>query len=568
MMMNDVTSGGDVSKFPVLLSSLVVPKIIEKFSLNPSTIGALYPLITISFSYIFNYYHFSLNISWFYIITIVLLFYIGYYYNKTINKYKKRIISYIFKTPNSKNPIVLSIYCIDKILLFSRYCQLNSNSSWKYTDVDQTIGNEHTLKSNLETKTSEISNVQQLHLAHLASSSYPSVNTVVKFHDEKLGITGTYVWKEFSFTEKVSQQNNSYIEKEHCQIFPELTFTYIDEIIETREIILRMKKILDKTNKETDNIAIYASTISNTTEKRPSHYSPSLISYGQKLYSGEKQNTDELEKQHLDNYFHKNKMEIWKLVKQVHFNPEFFYNFGQTPSCNLLFYGPPGSGKSTFISRIARTLQRSIITLDMKKLRIKRYLQDYLINPIACEGSYSLNTIQKINLQVNEVIYVIEEFDNYIEFLVNSVINNEKQNKKYEKKKPEEKEEKKKNTQLPSEEEYQFDYNIKDLLDIFQGTVPADGRIIIATTNNIDYIHNQCPALVRDGRFTPIEFGYLDENTFDAMCMYFFNTTFDYSVNICTIPTSKIMYNLMNSKIYMDIQNSKNHFQQFLDSLE
>ena len=60
------------------------------------------------------------------------------------------------------------------------------------------------------------------------------------------------------------------------------------------------------------------------------------------------------------------------------------------------------------------------------------------------------------------------------------------------------------------------EFQLEDLLEILQGPVPREGQIIIATTNKFDEIKNECPALFRPGRLTPIEFG---SNNALALCI-------------------------------------------------
>jgi hypothetical protein len=64
--------------------------------------------------------------------------------------------------------------------------------------------------------------------------------------------------------------------------------------------------------------------------------------------------------------------------------------------------------------------------------------------------------------------------------------------------------------------------NYGDLLTLFQGPNPRKGAIFIATTNDLEYIQDKCPALVRPGRLTPVEITYMNKGEFIDFCNYHF----------------------------------------------
>jgi hypothetical protein len=53
-----------------------------------------------------------------------------------------------------------------------------------------------------------------------------------------------------------------------------------------------------------------------------------------------------------------------------------------------------------------------------------------------------------------------------------------------------------------------MDWDIDDLLKIICGSIIPDGRIIIATCNDLQIIYDYCPQLVRPGRMTPVKYDY------------------------------------------------------------
>ncbi|AYV76267.1 MAG: AAA family ATPase [Terrestrivirus sp.] len=232
----------------------------------------------------------------------------------------------------------------------------------------------------------------------------------------------------------------------------------------------------------------------------------------------------------IDTFFHTDKNDIMDIINTVHFNPNDFYKMGQIPKAGLLLHGPPGTGKSNFAYRIARYLNRHLISLDIKSLRktiIYQNIKKPYVNDKPCKP--------------NEVIFFFDEFDetvielykrqkikqsyyenikevgllntNNITNIISQDTGHTNQNKnqidtialltamnmrydKYDKND--------KNKDEPHDDANVM--TINDLLELFQGAVPLDGIIFIATTNKYEELMKICPALVRHGRLTPILF--------------------------------------------------------------
>jgi hypothetical protein len=262
-----------------------------------------------------------------------------------------------------------------------------------------------------------------------------------------------------------------------------------------------------------------------------------------KIYNGENKPYGYFETKLMDSFFHKEKMMIWRYAKTMHFNPEYFYDFGQSPKLNLLLHGPPGSGKSSMIYRMAMCLKRHIVSLDLRL--IDSIPSVYQIVQSPCINGTHMNP--------RDVIIVFEEFDNIIDHLC-------------------EREKQKIQTEIVNDIELKKQptssrIGIRDLLDIIQGTISIDGGIIMATTNRFDKIKDLCPELFRPGRLTPIYFGYMENDELQELCKYHFGRELDERCLLTEelkTPTSLIIEKLLEFKMTYDIDTAFNKFTEFV----
>jgi ATP-dependent 26S proteasome regulatory subunit len=202
----------------------------------------------------------------------------------------------------------------------------------------------------------------------------------------------------------------------------------------------------------------------------------------------------------------------------------------------MLLYGPPGTGKSTFVYRLAMSTNRHIISIDLNNVTHKRNAYQIIQNP------YSED------MKPSEYIILLEEFDNVVLNLKaketikhKTNINSKKDNDK--------------NDDKQVIEVCTDDFELNDLLEIFQGPVPREGQIIIATTNKYDEIKEVCPALFRPGRLTPVEFGYMTSKEVNELANVYFGHEVDIKFNP-QIPTSKII----EIALYAKLNNDPDYF--------
>jgi len=259
--------------------------------------------------------------------------------------------------------------------------------------------------------------------------------------------------------------------------------------------------------------------------------------------------------------YHQELYKIWNIVKNISLHPEKYIIKGQMPTCGFLLYGKPGTGKSSLITRISKTLQRDIISFN-------KYSTCSLSYMYVCFKEYSYNNI-----------LLFDEIDIIIDNLIESEKNRNIKNKYILEEKRISYRNNNENIQVKNNKNMKNDniinikdsdnLTVKDLLSLFQGPSQVDGQMIFATTNNFEHIYKICPALFRTGRLTPINFNYIDKKSlyklsnsyFDLNGMTYnqFETRCKFDT-ICNISTSDII-------TYAIELSSTNNFDLFLSHI-
>jgi arsenate reductase-like glutaredoxin family protein len=430
------------------------------------------------------------------------------------------------------------------------------------------------------------------------------VDTKIYFKLDEKGIHGYITWSKFSKEVKKQGEDKELTTTKYEFKYPTI---YINKNcqINPHEFYKFMREEVDKFNN--NRIKLYNVKIIST-KKESGGVSNHVVT----MYDGKKRDLDKKEELYMSSFFHSEKDRLWELIKKIHFEPNFLRSLGQSPQVNLLFYGPPGTGKSSFAYRVAMCLDRHIISLDLRDIRKKSSMYQILNNP-------SVNGITK---KPSECVFVFEEFDISIKLLYKEWHIRQNQIKKWENeidtfdvesfinKKADDKEWKEKNddndkkkiqdelsaltpeaaaliNQLVkvTEKDNSYGYSnhipdlnltedkgrfsINDLLEIFQGTVPNDGAIIIATTNDYEEIREMCPALFRPGRLTPIYFGYADANILQEISNFYFKRDLEIPIpDKIDIPTSQIIQLAVECSTFDSLGNDEDKFDYFSSKLD
>lgn len=138
---------------------------------------------------------------------------------------------------------------------------------------------------------------------------------------------------------------------------------------------------------------------------------------------------------------------------------------------NILLYGPPGSGKSSFIKALANYTQRSVINIDLSTVT------DYLDLLRILHMKQIFNGSNSCYVPLNKRIYILEDIDcqsNNVNNRANTNADNVANT-----------------TNAPKK------IHLSGILNSLDGVVELKDTIIIMTTNHIDKLD---PALIRPGR--------------------------------------------------------------------
>jgi len=587
---NSHGSSLDTATICTLLSSLVVSYLMEKYKFGTMYYGMLHTVISQLILHGITKNYDSIDTSYFnYVLyPVYAIIVIGI-----------PITIFYFKWKNNKEDkldfLTIKFYTPEQILSFTNYVLKNSKYYEKM--INSNVGDFDTLREYKIHSNNFTDNE-----IDVMNSFQQAENVKILFNDKYLEIEGYYEWKK-----NISETKDNDKVKNVVMKYIEINILKKDSVINPKKIIDKINAYtteLNKNNIELKYIKIIPVPGTTSDKLRTNDHSVTF-------YKGTKRPFAELETKFIKTLFHPERDRLWSVIKNVCINQQSYNNKGQVGRVSLLLYGPPGTGKSTFAYRIAMTLERHIISLDLRN-NDKRSLYTVLQKPYG-------------NTSYKDYVYLFEEFDisikhlyykdkiisrigsNYLDDLAEqtymfqpSYSKKPKANKKknIDKKDKEDKEDKDENSNNDDDEEEKkpgknqdkedvkkednkkltsylnddnmhktnTEFSLRDLLEIFQGPIPFEGMIMLASTNKYDEIKELCPELFRAGRMTPVCFGYIDKVTLQDISKFYFKKKLQNRIpETITIPTSEII-----ELAFEALHNSDNKgpFEYFSEKLE
>jgi SpoVK/Ycf46/Vps4 family AAA+-type ATPase len=529
-----MTQGG----LSVVIATILTTYIIQFFDISQALYGPIYTGLDQAFQNMTLDYESILSHLTFKNILGLIGLYFAYKYYSTVESYIKYYIT------RDKKYNVLNLYDNNEIRTFLEYVDYFKN----FFEVPKQME-----YGNPELKVQAKEYTKNIDIEDMAYFKKSVDGIKVTFNDTNFNYKGYYMWKRKEI--KITKKEESYT-----------IFTpYIHLCIEDRkgadvnEYYNQItKKCEDMSNDEIE--ILHVKMMKDEGE---------IINNEFVVYDGKKKPLEELENLYIAPFFHKERDRLWKILKEINFNPQQFYKFGQAPRMGLLLHGPPGTGKSTFAFRIAMALNRHIVSMDLRSIKNKheiyRALRSPYIDGLKCEPKEIVYIFDEFDLTVRELHAkkskmsgIYETWMKHISKINHSfeeptitsndkkkkgnkakskfidLLNAPKTHKNLDESDDEEldkdetsSDKKKKDYSMESFGYDTEDLSLEDLLEILQGPVPLEGSIIIATTNKYEDIKELCPALFRPGRLTPVHFDYADNWLVNEICKYFYKQEYN-----------------------------------------
>ena len=211
-----------------------------------------------------------------------------------------------------------------------------------------------------------------------------------------------------------------------------------------------------------------------------------------------------------DNVFFQQKAQVRHRTKFFLEHREWYDRKGIPYTLGFLYHGPPGTGKTSTIKAIANEGRRHIINIQLSEIKTKQQLQHLFFNDEI--HVFNGTNTERYTIPVSERLYVIEDID----AMGDAVLKREWKKPVVVKKDDLE--------PFMHKEEEKDALDLSFLLNLLDGTLEANGRILIITTNFPERIDR---ALIRPGRVDMIvHFQKCSLEVLNEMVSSFYEKTF------------------------------------------
>jgi len=185
-----------------------------------------------------------------------------------------------------------------------------------------------------------------------------------------------------------------------------------------------------------------------------------------------------------ENVFFEQRKQVRDRVKFFLEHRDWYEKKGIPYTLGFMFHGPAGTGKTSSIKAIANAGRRHIINIQLSEIKTKQQLQHLFFND-EIHVFNGVNT-EKYTIPVAERLYVIEDIDAMGDVVLSR-----------EWKKPVVEEKKKEEDMFGDRKDEKDTFDLSFLLNLLDGTLEANGRIIAFSSNYPERIDK---ALIRPGR--------------------------------------------------------------------
>lgn len=213
--------------------------------------------------------------------------------------------------------------------------------------------------------------------------------------------------------------------------------------------------------------------------------------------------------QTFEHIFGEAKKVIMKKLERIQ-DIEYHKKFGLKRKVSMILQGKPGCGKTCMISAIANYTGRSIMKIDLSRVKTNSELFQMIFVDTISDG---------YKTSYDDWIIIFDEFDSIMNVNLNKKNNENQTNKK-----------------IILDDKLDVGY----ILSILDGAYDQDGMILIATVNTIEKID---PGFYRNGRFELINIEYFNRDEIKEIIEKYYNTKLSES-QIKSIRNDKKIENL------------------------